>query len=151
MPHIHEQYDFVVVVYIVHDKRVLLVSHPRYGKWIPPGGHIELHEDPEEALYREVKEETGLEVELLTIKPDVSSPTGKFLPTPNYLDVHDANLPHRHIGLVYFARAKGDAFILSGEHNAMRWFTLAELKQKQYSLGPGVQFCAEQALAAAKG
>jgi ADP-ribose pyrophosphatase YjhB (NUDIX family) len=52
MPHIHELYDFVVTVFIVHKDKVLLVHHPRYGKWIPMGGHIELDEDPEEALFR---------------------------------------------------------------------------------------------------
>ena len=71
MPHIHEKYDFVITVYIVYDKKVLLVHHPRYGKWIPMGGHIELDEDPEEALFREIQEETGLEVEIVAEKPSM--------------------------------------------------------------------------------
>ena len=50
MPHIHALYDFVITVFIVHEDKVLLVNHPKYDKWIPMGGHIELNEDPETAL-----------------------------------------------------------------------------------------------------
>lgn len=66
MPHIHDKYDFVITVFIVYKDKVLLVHHPRYDKWIPMGGHIELDEDPEQALFREIKEETGLEVEIFS-------------------------------------------------------------------------------------
>lgn len=37
-------------------------SHKWRGKYVVPGGHIELGETMEEALVREVKEETGLDV-----------------------------------------------------------------------------------------
>lgn len=53
--------------------RVLLVKHvPErggfwQGKWICPGGELELGETIEEGIRREVREETGLEIEL--VKP----------------------------------------------------------------------------------
>jgi len=146
MPHIHEKYDFVVVVYIVHDGKVLLVNHPRYDKWIPVGGHIELDEDPEMALYREIAEETGLETEILSSKPSVQSPGNKFLLTPHGISVHEANPPHKHIGLTYFARARNDKFILSKEHSSMKWFTSGELEEGIYKLSPAVTYYAQTAL-----
>jgi len=40
----------------------LMSSHKWRGKWVLPGGHIELGERMEDALRREVKEETNLEI-----------------------------------------------------------------------------------------
>jgi 8-oxo-dGTP diphosphatase len=39
-------------------------EHPLGGQWHFPGGYLEKGENPEKALKREVKEETGLEVEI---------------------------------------------------------------------------------------
>ena len=44
---------------------VLFVEHPERG-WEIPGGHLEANESPEEALHREIKEETGLAGTLLS-------------------------------------------------------------------------------------
>ena len=41
---------------------LLLQSHKFPGLYVVPGGHVELGERLEEALVREVKEETGLDV-----------------------------------------------------------------------------------------
>ena len=151
MPHINELYDFVVAAIIVHNNEVLLVNHPRYDKWLPIGGHIELHEDPEVALLREIKEESGLEqISILSSRPDFKSPGFKPLVTPNYVDVHEANAPHRHISFTYLVESKSPDFVLSAEHNAMRWFTNAELRSSKYNLMEAVIFYAEAALALAQ-
>ncbi|MBR68235.1 MAG: hypothetical protein CMA86_01830 [Euryarchaeota archaeon] len=44
---------------------VLFVEHPQRG-WEIPGGHLEDNESPEEALMRELREETGLDGTLVS-------------------------------------------------------------------------------------
>lgn len=43
-------------------KFLLLKSHKWLGKYVIPGGHIELGETMEQALIREIKEETNLDI-----------------------------------------------------------------------------------------
>jgi len=150
MPHIHEKYDFVVNAFIVFGDKVLLVHHPRYDKWLPMGGHIELDEDPDVALSREIQEETGLEVEILSSRPEINSPETKFLYVPNYIDVHEANSPHRHIALNYFAKAKNNSHVKSAEHDEIKWFSISDLKDSKYNLSESVKFFCEEAIKAAK-
>lgn len=53
---------------IVKDGKVLLIHRKKEGKeyWVFPGGGIEEGESPEEAVKREVKEETSLDVTKVT-------------------------------------------------------------------------------------
>jgi 8-oxo-dGTP pyrophosphatase MutT (NUDIX family) len=150
MPHIHEQYDFTVSVFIVFGSKVLLVNHPRYHKWLPIGGHIELDEDPEQALFREIQEETGLKVVLLSTKPRLEASDTKAIFAPNYMDVHDANPPHKHIGLIYFAKASHSSVVMSDEHSDIRWVTAKEIDSPAYKLSEFIKFYAKDALARAK-
>jgi 8-oxo-dGTP pyrophosphatase MutT (NUDIX family) len=150
MPHIHEKYDFIVTVFIVYNDKVLLVHHPRYDKWIPMGGHVELDEDPEQALFREIHEETGLDVEILSSKPNIEQNDTKFIYAPRYIDVHEANPPHKHIGLVYFAKAKNDKYVLSAEHTEINWLSVNDLDKPKYELSNSVKFYCREALTAAK-
>jgi len=58
---------------LIRDGKVLLIRRgkpPLYGRWVVPGGTVELGESLEQALVREMREETGLEVvplEVLTV------------------------------------------------------------------------------------
>jgi 8-oxo-dGTP diphosphatase len=55
---------------VVHDGRVLLVrraKEPLRGRWVVPGGTVELGETLEEAVTREVREETGIVVRPLEV------------------------------------------------------------------------------------
>lgn len=149
MPHVHELIDFVVVAYIVHGSKVLLINHKAAGMWLPVGGHVELDEDPEEALVREIREESGLDVELIGgLRPAAEDVGTKPLLAPLYMDIHaTSHKSHRHIGLVYFARSETDRVTLAaGEHNDIRWFTRDELSDSTFGVRPYVRFYAEAAL-----
>ncbi len=146
MPHIHEKYDFVISAFIVYENKVLLVNHPRYNKWLAVGGHIELDEDPEQALYREIKEECGLEVDVLSPKPSFVSPDSKILITPEFIDVHPAGGEHQHISLVYFAIARGNAHKLSSEHTDMQWLSETDLDNPKYNISESIKFYCRDAL-----
>ena len=64
-----------VAALLSHDACVLLVKRatpPRHGYWALPAGYMDADELPEEALVREVSEETGLAVratELYAVAP----------------------------------------------------------------------------------
>ena len=50
---------------VIHEGRVLLIRRgqpPDAGEWSIPGGAVELGESVEDALRREIREETGLEI-----------------------------------------------------------------------------------------
>jgi mutator protein MutT len=70
---------------LVHEGRVLLVrrgKEPLYGRWVVPGGTVELGEPLDEALVREMREETGLEVEpleLITVFDRIQRDGGEVL------------------------------------------------------------------------
>jgi mutator protein MutT len=52
---------------VIHDGRVVLIrrgNEPRKGEWSIPGGKLELGETLAEGVRREVREETGLDVEV---------------------------------------------------------------------------------------
>ncbi len=57
---------FTASALIIDNDKVLLVFHKKFNVWLYPGGHVEKNENPDETLLREVKEETGLEVEIIS-------------------------------------------------------------------------------------
>ena len=150
MPHIHELIDFAVEAFIVHEGKVLLVHHKALSKWLPVGGHVELDEDPEQALFREITEETGLapeDIEIVSEKFPLTDPHVKSLYTPSFLDIHKISETHRHIGIGYIVKANSDHIALAEkEHNDIRWFTPKELADPQFQVQPDIQQYAQYAL-----
>ena len=53
-----------VYAIVVYDGKVLLMKMRHTGKYHPPGGGISVGERVEDALKREIREETGIEVEV---------------------------------------------------------------------------------------
>ena len=135
MPHIHTesgQIDFCSDMLIVHQNKILFRFHDKHGKWLVPGGHIELNETPQEAALREVKEEVGIDVELYV--PDSymgeHDSDGRNLLPPLFMHLHAITPEHSHISLYYAGRAKTcDIQEPMGEEKSggCVWLTKAEL------------------------
>jgi 8-oxo-dGTP pyrophosphatase MutT (NUDIX family) len=155
MTHLHEKIDFTASVYIVHDRKVLLRKHEKYGLWLPPGGHIELDEDPNEAAVREAKEEVGLDVVLWEGNKKFHSveknPFGfqQDLIPPVALNRHDLPNRHEHIDFTYIASAQTDKVTPESADDEWLWLSRDELEQgfaESVELMPHVKFYALYAL-----
>lgn len=121
--------EFTVAVFVVDGDRVLLHYHAKLGRWLPPGGHIEPNELPDEAAVREVAEETGLEVELVGERA-LPLATPVQLVRPAGIQLENIGHDHEHIDLVYFAVPRVAGQVPHGTHaQASRagWYRLDEL------------------------
>ena len=102
---------FTATGFVAHDDRVLLHWHLKVGAWLPPGGHIDDNEDPVQAVLREIREESGVEAEVVSNAPglDLAYPT-QVVP-PFTIMVEDIDDPaegyHQHIDMIYFCRVVG--------------------------------------------
>lgn len=99
--------EFTVAVFVVHDGAVLLHRHKKLDMWLPPGGHVEPGELPDEAAIRETKEEAGLDIVLVDTSDDPrpAPPGPQRLCRPLGIQLED--IPpaphHQHIDLIYAA------------------------------------------------
>jgi len=114
--------DFTATTFVVHEGCTLLLLHRKLGQWFPPGGHIDPHELPDQAAIREVREESGLKVELLTRGSTLGHV--RVLPQPYCILLEDIGPGHQHIDLIYFARVCGGSLApAEREARASRWLT----------------------------
>lgn len=125
---------FTATVYIVYNGKVLLHRHKKLGIWIGFGGHIDRDELPEMTAVREVKEETGLDVEIIQLDPvkslsrdEVAHPRVQILHRPAHVLLEDINEFHQHIDFIYYATAETDAVVLEAGIAEYKWFTAHEL------------------------
>lgn len=120
-----------MAVFVVAEGKVLLLHHRKLQKWLPPGGHIEPGELPDEAAVREVREETGLEVELVGEKALPDSIVGpRQLVIPAGVQLEDIDGEHQHIDFVYFAKPIGNLTpIGNSESTELGWYGLDELPE----------------------
>lgn len=105
----------------VEAQAALLVDHRAAARWLPPGGHLELDEDPAGAVRRELREELGWEAKFFDAEP---SP---LMVTVNR--VTDLTGGHTDVSLWYAVRASvemGDRFDPE-EHGGSRWFRFEAL------------------------
>jgi len=121
---------FTATTIIVYKKKVLLHLHKKLGLWLPVGGHIDHDELPEEAALREIKEESGLDVELYNPDQRIKINDAKQLIRPMHILLEDINQFHQHIDFIYFAKA--NTFQVSsqdGETDNLKWFSSDEIQK----------------------
>ena len=121
--------DFTATTFVVDGERTLLLWHKKMQAWLPPGGHIDPHELPDDAAVREVLEETGLEVDLGGL-PGVWGDV-RVLHQPHCILLENISPGHQHIDLVYFAHSKSPCsgvHIAEAEATDYRWFGVDDLE-----------------------
>ena len=96
---------FTATGFVVNKKSVLLHWHNKLSMWLPPGGHIEPGEDPEQAIIREVLEETSLVVKVINTGPELRQNYPLQVPPPLTILIEDIDDPvsgfHKHIDMIY--------------------------------------------------
>lgn len=107
---------------IINNGKILLEKRkndPGRGKWSVPGGLVELGERVEEAVIREVKEETGLDVE-----------------KPEHIDVVDnisfdeaGKIKYHFVIIDYLVRLSGGALKAASDAEELEWVALDEVER----------------------
>jgi 8-oxo-dGTP diphosphatase len=103
----------VAVAAIVFDERdrVLLMRRRDHGNWEPPGGVLRPGEQPDEGVAREVREETGVEIE-------VGPLTGVY-----------TNVELGVVTLAFRAEPRSEPTEHSDEASAVQWIPIQRMDQ----------------------
>lgn len=113
-------------------KKILLLHHKKFDRWMQPGGHIEQFENPIEGAIREVAEETGIDISFLLNGIETIDDEGKFLPVPKFLmeqsiPAHNEQPAHFHIDIQYVVEIdEKKATHNERESHDIHWFTKEE-------------------------
>jgi mutator protein MutT len=105
---------------IVDDGRVLLIKRgqpPLQGRWSLPGGVVELGETLQEALVREVREETGLDVEV--------GPVVEVLERIERED--DARVEYHYVIIDYRCRVRGGRLACGSDAADAQWVAASDI------------------------
>lgn len=122
--------DFVSGCFLVKDEKLLMVDHSKLGVWLPPGGHVEESETPDETAKRETLEETGWKVEIIGETKNYDSFDSVDLPRPFNVNLHRVRDGHWHCDLQYLAKPveKVEA-THNHEHDGQRWIGREDLEE----------------------
>jgi 8-oxo-dGTP diphosphatase len=104
------------------DGKILLEkrkSEPGKGKWSIPGGLVELGESLEQAVIREVKEETGLDVE----KPE------QIDVIDNIIRDENGEIKYHFVMVDYFLKLKGGELQAASDAEALQWVLFDEVEK----------------------
>jgi ADP-ribose pyrophosphatase YjhB (NUDIX family) len=103
---------------VVHDARVLLVrrgSEPLKGHWTLPGGVLEVGESLTDGVIREVREETGLDVEPI-----------ELIELLDRIHREDGRVRFHYVIADYLCRVTGGELRAASDAAAARWVEHAE-------------------------
>jgi 8-oxo-dGTP diphosphatase len=107
---------------VICDGKILLEkrkSEPGKGKWSIPGGLVELGESIEYAVIREVKEETGLDVE----KPEHIDVVDNIIRDEN------GEIKYHFVMVDYFLRLKGGELQAASDAEELQWVPFDEVEK----------------------
>ena len=112
-----------------------MLLHKKLGAWLPPGGHVEEYELPQDAALREIKEETGLDAQLVNTNRLVFDELKKLdgervvqLIPPYNMQLELIEENHYHIDFIYFAKALGEKVgEKNNESHFVKWFSQKDL------------------------
>jgi mutator protein MutT len=107
---------------VICDGKILLEKRkndPGKGKWSIPGGLVELGEVVEQTVIREVKEETGLEVE----KPE------HIDIVDNVIRDNNGEIKYHFVIIDYFVKLKGGTLKASSDAEELKWVTFNEVEE----------------------
>jgi ADP-ribose pyrophosphatase YjhB (NUDIX family) len=99
--------------------RILLQRRTDSGNWALPGGGMEMNESLADSVVREVKEETGLDVE-------VTGLVGTYT-DPRHIIAYTDGEVRRQFNVCYTARVVGGQLAISDESTELRFIDPAEL------------------------
>lgn len=107
------------VVVVDDEARILLHRRTDNDQWALPGGVMELGESIADCARREVREETGLTVELLGVVGIYSDPGHVF--------AYDDGEVRQEFSICFRARPTGGTLAASPESHEVRYFTPADI------------------------
>ena len=110
---------FTATGFVVNGDATLLHWHKKVQEWLPPGGHVDLNEDPVQTTLREIKEETGFDVEIVPTQKPLRVSNLDQIYAPHSIMIEDVvdseHGEHQHIDHIYFTRLIGDISSPTGE------------------------------------
>ena len=124
--------ELVVAGCVVYKGKVLLVWHKKHKEWLPPGGHLEQNESPNDAVLREVLEETGFTSLSRGRHHGPIKYIRSQLVTPFFADTHNVG-DHDHCCFYYLMRlrtGKQSVTLNLSEVEEFHWFSKSDLTRE---------------------